>query len=176
MDRIHRLTLEAMLLALATVIHTLEVMLPVTIGWFRFGFANIVGVSTLYLLGFRSAMFVTVGRIFLGSLMSGQLGGPGFVLALSGGALSMAGMGLAFAVARRFLSPVGISVVGALLHNAGQLAAAYLVIIRNDAVILLVPVMVATGLITGVINGLAARWFIARFVKTQPSLDPPSSG
>jgi heptaprenyl diphosphate synthase len=175
MDKIRRLTTEAMLLALAVVIHTIEAVIPVTVGWFRFGFANIVGVATLYLLGFRSAMFVTVGRIFLGSLISGQLGGPGFVLALSGGILSMGGMGLAYWVAGRFLSPVGISVIGALLHNAGQIAAACFVIIRNDAVLFLLPVMMAAGLITGVINGLAARYFIARFLQSGPGFGADST-
>jgi heptaprenyl diphosphate synthase len=174
MDKLRRLTTEAMLLALAVVVHTIEAMLPVTVGWFRLGLANIVGLSTLYILGFRSAMFVTIGRIFLGSLISGQLGGPGFVLALSGGVLSMAGMGLAHRFAGKFLSPVGVSVVGALLHNAGQLAAAFFVNKTNDAVIFLVPVMIVAGIITGVVNGLAARVFVARILRGRSGLGSPS--
>ena len=60
----------ALLLALATVIHTAEAFLPVTVGWLRFGFANIIGLATLYLYGFKDALVVTLGRIFLGSLAS----------------------------------------------------------------------------------------------------------
>ena len=42
-DRVVKLARLALLLALATVIHTAEGLLPITFVWFRFGFANIIG-------------------------------------------------------------------------------------------------------------------------------------
>ena len=55
-DRVTKLSRLALLLALATVIHTAEAFLPITVVWFRFGFANIIGLATLYLFGFKDRM------------------------------------------------------------------------------------------------------------------------
>lgn len=153
----------AMLLALATVIHTAEAFLPVTVLWFRFGFANIIGLAALYLFGFRTALFVTFGRIFLGSLLMGLFGSPAFLLSLGGGACAIFSMGVAYKLGGRVFSEIGVSVIGAVFHNLGQLLVAYLVLIRNEGVFLLAPVMILASIATGVFNGLAARYFIRHF-------------
>lgn len=162
-DRLHKPARLAMLLALATVIHAAEALIPVTVGWFRFGFANIIGLATLYLFGFKDALVVTLGRVFLGSLAAGLLGSPAFVLALAGGTSAVLAMGLAHRLGARVFSEVGVSVAGAVFHNAGQLGAAYVVLIRNEGVLLLLPLMIAAATATGFINGLAARFFVRHF-------------
>ncbi|MFC1836520.1 Gx transporter family protein [Thermodesulfobacteriota bacterium] len=152
-------------MALSTVIHTVEAMLPVTVVWFRFGFANIIGLATLYLFGFKSALAVTLGRIFLGSLATGLFGSPALLLSFTGGVAAILAMGLAHRFAGRVFSEVGISIIGAVFHNMGQLMAAYLVLIRNEGILLLVPLMLLTATVTGFINGLAARFFVRHFRK-----------
>jgi heptaprenyl diphosphate synthase len=165
-DGVQKLARLSLLLALATVIHTAESLLPLTFVWFRFGFANIIGLSTLYLFGFRDALFVTLGRVFLGSLASGLFGSPAFLLSLSGSGLAILAMGVAHFAGARLFSEVGISVVGAVAHNVAQLCVAYLLLIRNEGIFLLLPVMLLTALATGILNGLAARFFIATFRRT----------
>jgi heptaprenyl diphosphate synthase len=162
-NRVGELARLALLIALATAIHTVEAILPVTVLWFRFGFANIIGLATLYLFGFKSAVTVTIGRIFLGSLITGLFGSPAFILSLAGGSFSILVMGLAHHVARAFLSEVGISILGAVSHSMAQLAVAYLVLIRNEGVLLLAPVMILAAVATGFINGVATRLFVQRF-------------
>ena len=156
-ERVLKLARLSMLLALATSIHSLEALAPVTLGWFKFGFANIVGLTTLLMFGFKDAFYVTTGRIFLGSLISGTLGSPAFFLALSGGIVSIVLMGLASLINRRHLSEIGLSVIGAVSHNMAQLCAAYLIIVRNDTIFLLAPFMILAATATGFINGLACR-------------------
>ena len=162
-DRVSHLARLWLLLALATVIHTAEAFLPITVAWFRFGFANIIGLATLYLFGFKDALLLTLGRVFLGSLLGGFFGAPAFILSLSGGVCAIAAMGFANKICGRVFSEVGISMVGAVFHNLGQLAAAYLIIVRNEAIILLLPFLLVTAIGTGFINGLAARFFIRHF-------------
>lgn len=157
-----------MLLALAVVIHTAESVLPVTVVWFRFGFANIIGLATLYLFGFKDAFLLTLGRIFLGSLVTGLFGSPAFLLSLSGGVTSMLAMGLAHRYFSGIFSEIGISIIGAVVHNITQLVVAYLLIIRNEGILLLVPVMILAAAATGFINGLAARFFVAHFRRVGP--------
>jgi heptaprenyl diphosphate synthase len=162
-ERPRKLARLALLLALATAMHTAEAVLPVTLIWFRFGFANIIGLATLYLFGFKEALLLTLGRILLGSLVTGSFGSPAFILSLCGGMCAILAMGLFHACFPASLSEVGISVVGAVFHNTAQLAVAYAILIRNEAVFLLLPVMLLAALGTGVLNGLAARFFIKHF-------------
>jgi len=164
-DRVQKLARLALLLALATVIHTAEALLPITVVWFRFGFANIIGLATLYLFGFKAALFVTLGRIFLGALASGLFGSPAFILSLAGGLSAILAMGLVWRLSRRLFSEVGISLVGAVAHNVAQLGVAYLILIKNPGIFLLLPLLMLTAAGTGVLNGLAARFFIAQFGK-----------
>jgi len=156
-----------MLLALAVVIHSAEAMLPVTVLWFKFGFANIIGLATLYLFGFWYALFVTVGRVFLGSLLTGLFGSPAFLFSLAGGVASIFAMGGVKKVGDGAFSLIGVSIIGAVTHNAAQLFVAYALIIRNDAVLYLFPFMLAAALGTGFVNGIAARRLIHYFEQAQ---------
>ncbi len=164
-DRPRKLARLALLLALATAMHTAEALLPVTVIWFRFGFANIIGLATLYLFGFKEALLLTLGRIFLGSLAAGLFGSPAFILSLFGGTSAILAMGFFHAWFSESLSEVGVSLTGAVAHNVAQLVVAYLILIRNEAVFLLLPVMLLAAVGTGVLNGLAARFFIKHFKK-----------
>jgi heptaprenyl diphosphate synthase len=164
-DRVRKLARLSLLLALATGIHIAEAFLPVSALWFRLGFANIIGLATLYLFGFKEALVVTLGRIFLGSVAAGLFASPAFILSLCGGTLAIVAMGLAHRFGRNFFSEIGVSIIGAVFHNIGQLCAAYLILIRNEAILMLLPLMLLTATVTGFINGLAARFFIQQFKK-----------
>ncbi len=162
-DRVRELSRVAMLLALATVIHTAEAMLPVNVVWFRFGFSNIIGLATLYLFGFRDALLVTLGRIFLGSLAVGLFASPAFVLSLVGGSSAIIAMGVVHRLGRGIFSEIGISIIGAVFHNAGQLFAAYLILIRHEGILLVLPLMLISATATGFINGLCVRVVVKHF-------------
>jgi len=161
--RVQKLARLALLLALATVIHTAEGLLPITVLWFRFGFANIIGLATLYLFGFKAALFITIGRIFLGSLASGLFGSPAFALSLAGGTCAILVMGLVYRLCGCIFSEIGVSIAGAVAHNLAQLMVAYLLLVRNEGIFLLLPLMLLTAVGTGFLNGLAARFLVSHF-------------
>lgn len=163
--RVRKLARLALLLALATVIHTAEALLPINVLWFRFGFANIIGIAVLYLYGFKDAFLLTLGRIFLGSLAAGLFGSPAFLLSFAGGTSAMLTMGMVHRYASRLFSEVGISVIGAVTHNVVQLFVAYVILIRSEGLLLILPLMILASLGTGVINGIAARFVITHFRK-----------
>ena len=162
-DRVVKLARLALLLGLATVIHTAEAFLPITFVWFRFGFANIIGLATLELFGFKDAVFITLGRIFLGSVAYGLFGSPVFILSLSGGTCAILAMGIIYSFGTRVFSEIGISVTGAVAHNMAQLAVAYFLLVRNEGILVLLPVLLLAAAATGFINGLAARFFVKQF-------------
>ncbi len=160
MDRVQRISRLALLVSLATVIHIGEAMIPVTALWFRFGFANIITLSALWLYGFKDALAITIGRVFVGSLLSGTFATPAFMLSFTGGLLSVCAMGIAFRFGSRVFSEIGVSVIGAVSHNFGQILVAYYLIVRTEGILTLLPLLIVMSVITGSINGLGARFLI----------------
>lgn len=161
--RTRKLTVMAMLLALALIIFVIEAQLPplAPIPGIKLGLANIITLTAIYLIGRREAFIVLILRIILGSVFSGNL--IGFIYSVSGGIASFALM----CAVSLFLKPDKIwvvSVFGALAHNAGQIAAAVF-ITKTTQVIWYLPVLTISAVITGVFTGIAAQLIFKRLRK-----------
>jgi heptaprenyl diphosphate synthase len=156
LERVRQRVFLALFIALAVALHAVEYLLPSPLPWFRFGLANILSLTALFLYGPRAAWAVTLSRILIGSLLLGTLFAPGFLLSLSGGVLATLLMTGAYRLFRPHIGPVGVSVLGALGHAGGQLLIAWLLIVRHPSLWLMLPLFLLFALISGVINGLAA--------------------
>jgi heptaprenyl diphosphate synthase len=152
---IRRQIFLALFIALAVALHTLEALLPSPVLGLRLGFANILALTALFLNGAGAAWIVILARIFIGSLLLGNLFSPGFLLSLSGGLAAMTLMSGAKAVCGRFISPIGVSVLGAVGHIAGQLLVASLLLIRHGGLWNLFPIFVLFAVASGMVNGWA---------------------
>jgi heptaprenyl diphosphate synthase len=151
----------ALLSAYAVAIHSFESLLPTPIPWFRLGIANIITLVTLMLYGFRAAMMVTLIRIILSSIFIGTFLGPGFILSFGGGVSSTIAMGAVFSVFPRLFGPIGLSLIGALLHNIAQLFLAYFLFVRQlEPILIISPVLILLGAITGTVNGFIGGMII----------------
>lgn len=151
----------AVFAAYALALHGFESLLPSPIPWLRLGLANIITLSALLLFGFGTAMMVTLVRVILASLFSGTFLGPAFILSMGGGVASTIAMAAARRMSGRLFGPVGLSLVGAVFHNAAQLVLAYFIFIqRLEAVLLISPVIMLIGTLTGVVNGLVAAQLV----------------
>ncbi|UCF87449.1 MAG: Gx transporter family protein, partial [Nitrospiraceae bacterium] len=120
----------ALLAAYAIGLHSIERFIPSPVPWLRFGFANIITLTTLFIYGLKAGMTVTLIRFFVGSLFTGTFLGPAFALSLAGGIASTLVMWSAKILAGRILSHMGLSLLGALSHNVAQLLMAYLFFVR----------------------------------------------
>ena len=156
----------AMLVAGAAALHALEGLIPnpfmVSLGpGAKLGLANVVTVAVVMRYGLRDAMVVAVLRALLGSLMGGAFLTLGFFLSLSGAVVSAAGMGLAFLALGKGLSAVGLSLLGALLHNLTQLTVASL-LARHFGLFVHLPYLmlmaIPTGYFVGVTGALLRRY------------------
>ncbi len=146
----------ALFTALAVVMHAGEGLLPSPAPWFRFGFANILAVTVLYLYGPGAAWRLNLTRIGIGALILGKLFSPGFMLSLGGGVMALILMTGGWWLLRRGLGPVGASVLGATGHACGQFGVAWLVLLRHDGLWQLFPLYLLFALMTGVFNGWCA--------------------
>jgi len=146
----------SLLTAAALVLFLFEALVPAPLPWVRLGLANVMTVTVLYLYGARAAFWVTLLRVVLGSLLVGAFLAPAFFLSLGGGVLAVAVMAAARALGSRSLSIVGVSVLGAVAHNAGQLAVLSLFFLRGRDAVHLLPYLTLSATLLGAFTGFAA--------------------
>lgn len=156
----------AWLAALAVAIHVLEAAFPSPLPGVKPGLANVVVIMTLLLYGWRAALSVAVLRVVAGSLFLGTFLSPTFLLSLSGALAALAGLGLAWAIAGRRLSAIGLSVIAALAHMTGQFLVAWGLFIPTDAIWRLYPILMSASLIFGLVSGTIAQAIIRQLTTT----------
>ena len=155
-----RIAYLGLLTALAMILSFVESQIPafVAIPGIKMGLPNIAIVFVLYKLGGKYAIAISAVRVFLVSLLFGNL--QAFTFSMAGALLSMLGMILLKKT--NWFSVITVSIVGGILHNVGQIAAAC--IWTNTAEIALyLPVLLISGLVTGGLIGLAAGLLVKRF-------------
>lgn len=145
--------------ALALIFSYVETLIPINFGvWgMKLGLANLIIVIALYKRGTGEAFLLSVVRV----LLSGFLFGNYFsiIYSLAGAILSLSVMaGLKRAGG---FSVIGVSISGGVFHNIGQLIVAMLVV-ETFSVIYYVPVLLAAGLVTGLLIGIAASEMLKR--------------
>lgn len=150
-----KLTLCAVLIALAMSLSYMERFIPldlvVPLPGVKLGLANVVTLMALYFLDTPTAFTVLILRCILNTPFSGSITALAF--SLMGGTLALTVMALAKKLP--FLSPYGVSVLGAAAHNTGQIMAAMLML-RSTYVIAYLPFLLAVSIVTGLITGSAA--------------------
>lgn len=165
MTRTKKLVFIALLVAQALVLHVIEGMLPINFGipGAKLGLANIVTLTALYFFSFREVLSIVVLKTIMTMLVGGSV--SGFLYSLSGGLLSLLAMYMVYRFARLRVSIIGISVVGAVFHNLGQLLMAAL-IIQNIKIVFYLPLLVVSAVGTGIFVGLASKYMILGMEKT----------
>lgn len=155
MNRTNKLTLCAVLTALALALSYTERFIPlqllVPLPGVKLGLANIVTVTALCFLGPRYAFSILTARCILGSLFGG--GVTALAFSLTGGLCAMTVMALARKLP--FLSIYGVSLLGAAAHNVGQVLAA-MVLLKSLYVAAYLPLLLVVGILTGLLTGTIA--------------------
>ncbi len=148
--------------ALAMILSFVESQIPalVAIPGIKVGLPNIAIVFLLYRIGTKEAIAVSFVRVFLVSLLFGNL--QVLTFSLAGAALSMLGMILLKKT--NWFSVITVSIVGGILHNVGQILAACLWT-QTAEVALYLPVLLISGMLTGGLIGLAAGILVNRLRK-----------
>ena len=142
------------LTSIALVLGFIERYIPInaSIPGVKLGLANIVILFAIYMLGYRPAFLVLIAKVLLsGFLFAGV---AGLLDSLAGGLLSFAMMAIAFRLKR--VSIVGVSVVGAVFHNIGQILIAALVV-QNLKIAFYLPALLISGIVTGILTGIAGK-------------------
>ena len=153
------MALLGVLTAAAIVIALLESFIPsIGIPGVKMGLANIVILIILYELGIWEAGVVNLLRVLVVSLARGTFLSMGFLMSLTGAALSFGIMVLFYLLIKKF-SIIGVSVIGSVFHVTGQIIIA-MIFLGSAYVFLYLPIIAISAIITGVFVGITAKLII----------------
>ncbi len=158
--------LIAWLTALAIAIHIAESALPSPIPGVKPGLANVITIICLIQFGWRTAAWVAILRVLVGSLLIGTFLSPAFALSLAGACASIA----ILYVAKRIsdaqpvwaLGPIGLSIVAAMAHMFAQFWLAYTLFIPHAGLFQLLPVLMTMAVVFGLVSGIIAQHVLNR--------------
>ena len=152
------------LISFAIIISLFESMMPIPIPvpGVKLGLSNIVLLVTLLLFGLKEGFIVAVSKSVLMVLVSGRLGALPY--SLTGTMFAMISMYLSYKYLSKWLSLIGISEIGSLFFNLGQLLVASF-ILNNMKILLYLPAMALMGVVTGYIVGITSKFVLERLKK-----------
>ncbi|WP_069649219.1 Gx transporter family protein [Caloranaerobacter ferrireducens] len=157
MNNIKKVIFLSLLVALGLALSILEsfIPLPFIAPGAKLGLANIVILSTLIIFGFKEALTVAILRSITFSLATGSI--TGLFYSLAGSLLSLVAMYFVYRFLSRMFSVIGISIIGAVFHNIGQISVAS-IIMENIKIFSYLPVMNLVSLFTGYFVGLSTLY------------------
>ena len=156
---VRRIALLGILTAATIVIAILESFIPsIGIPGVKLGLANIMILVILYELGIVDAIMVNLLRVIVVGLVRGNIFSMGFLMSLTGAVFSLGIMILFYLVVRKF-TVVGVSVIGSIFHVGGQVLIA-MIFLGSAYVVLYLPIIGISAIITGVFVGIVAQLII----------------
>ena len=167
-NKARQVALMGILTAVMLVLGYVESLIPIgsSVPGIKLGLSNTVLVYGLYLF----SPWTTFALMLLKVVVSGLLfGGVNAMLySAAGGILSMLGMILLRKVPG--VGIVGVSVVGAALHNIGQVLLA-MWILQTDKLVYYMALLMLVAVVTGALTGIAAERVARIFgVKTRKDI------
>ncbi len=154
-----KLSLLSMMIAFAILLSFFERMIPFTIGipGVKLGLANTVSLLAILLIGYKEAFIILLIRVTLVSLLFG--GFSAAMYSYTGGILSVLGMCLVYHLFKDKVSCIGLSVLGAVLHNIGQITMA-VIIVNNVRLYSYLTILLLASIITGCLTGTVSNGLV----------------
>ena len=147
------LTLSSMLLAIMLILGYVESLLPSPgVPGIKLGLSNSVLIFAVWMLDIPTAYILMSLKVILSGLMFG--GVSTMIYAYAGGLVSLTGMILLKRLPN--IHPIVVSMAGGLLHNAGQVVTAMLILHTPRQMLGYMGILMLVGLLCGALTGVAA--------------------
>ena len=154
-----KVALLSLTIALAMILSYVESQIPsaVAIPGVKMGLANLAVIFTLYKLGIKEAIVVSIVRVLMLATLFGNA--VSLIYSISGATLALIVMFVLKATNR--FSTVGVSVAGGVMHNVGQIIAAC-ILLETDILKYYFPFLLVSGIASGIVIGLVSAALIKR--------------
>ena len=154
-----KLTYMALMIGYSLILYILESYMPnPLIAIFpgaKLGLTNIITLTCLVIFGLKDTFIILSIRILMSSIFAGPI--SYLMFSIAGGYLSL--LLMVIALKFRGFSLIGVSIIGAIGHNIGQLIVASL-IIDNTMIFGYLPYMLIASVITGVFVGITSKYMV----------------
>jgi heptaprenyl diphosphate synthase len=151
--------------ALAFLFGYVEMLIPVNLGvpGVKLGLANLVSIVSLYLLGARRTVLISLVRVILTGFTFGNLS----VMMYSMGGAILSLIAMIFCRKADLFGVTGVSIAGGVFHNIGQLIVAALVL-ESANLFYYLPVLLLAGTVSGACIGLLGAMAVKRLSRVVP--------
>lgn len=152
-----RIALSGLFLALALIVGLIENLLPPIIPalpYAKLGLGNVVLLACFLLVGVWQGYIVLLLRCFLSAVFAANFS----QMLWSVPAALVAYTAMVLMSKSEFFSTTGVSVAGAMLHNAMQILVATLVI--GESVLVYLPYMLVAGFVAGFATGIVCHFVV----------------
>lgn len=163
-----RITLDAVLTALALSVFIIEqqIPLPIPVPGVKLGLSNVVTLFALFAVSPLDALLILSLRIGIGNVFAGSV--TGLIFSAAGGLLCY----VTELILYKFLTDRQIwvcGVFGAIAHGVGQIFAA-VVVMATAEIFIYLPVLILCGIVTGALTGSLAQVSVIKLKKVFPFL------
>lgn len=156
MSKLKKITFLGLLTSIALVIYVIESQIPLIFPGIKLGLSNVISLTVLVIFGWKECITVTILRILLGSIFSGNM--SSFMFSISGGIISNIVMIILYRYFRNYMNICTISITGAVFHNIGQLLIAA-ILINDFHIYIYLPILILSAVVTGYFIGLVTKYF-----------------
>lgn len=145
-------------LALALAASYLETCIPlfIAVPGVKIGLANAVIMPVFYQKGMKKAATLSLLRIVLAAVLFQGL--FSMIYSIAGAVLSLLFMQLV----KKKMGMLGVSVIGAVMHNIGQILVT-MVVLENGKMLFYLPILLISGVVSGSIVGILTGCIVSRY-------------
>lgn len=161
--KLKQITLDAVFTAFALIVFIIELQIPniIPIPGVKLGLANVITVVAMFVMGPIDTAVILFCRVLLGSFFTGNI--MSLIYSISGSILCY----LTMLIMRKIITDKQIwvsSIIGAIMHNVGQIIAAMFVM-QTTAIFAYFPILLISGIIAGTFTGLVAQYLVLKIKK-----------
>lgn len=162
-NKTKKIAFLGVLTSVALVLSYVEAILPPVwsaVPGIKMGLPNIVIIFLLYRFGIKEAATVSLIRLFIVALLFGNV--MTLAYSFAGAFLSLVLMAICKKI--NFVSVVGVSIIGGVSHNLGQVIVA-IILLDTVQIGYYMAVLAVTGTVAGVFIGIAGSLLLKRMEK-----------
>jgi len=147
----------AKLSAIAVALSLIEFFFPSPIPGVKPRIANIIILYTIIRFDLKMAIWVSLIRVFVTSILLGSFLSPTFFLSLCGALFSLFSLIILKNLNHKYFSLVSLSLIASLAHILGQFFVVRIWIIPHDGIFYLLPIFISSAFIFGLVNALVTN-------------------
>lgn len=150
-----KVILISLFVSVALIVSLLEYFIPIPIPNVRLGLSNIIIINSILLFGFKETFFISFLKAILLVII---LGNPiSFIYNFSAGFTSIVTMYILNKFCSKYLSLIGISVLGSVSHVMVQILVS-MVLLNTKTLINFIPFLGIIGVFTGILVGIISNY------------------